>query len=185
MAVNDDSLGCRRGRWSIPERLDRQRTEHREIDVAAADEAERHHAVEGASAQKCRDRPAARIGEPGSGAQKMPSRICPRCQAAVIGLTCLCLVSPHADAHTHEEYGPVQTVPFIPDLAYTAVLSGSSLLSTRPGWFTRAAEVGLADMSSHRCLTDVQVLALSPARWSCSKKPLPKKIVAPCLRLAR
>jgi len=104
---------------------------------------------------------------------------------AVIGLMCLCLVSPHADAHTHEECGPVQTVPFIPDLAYTAVLSGSSLLSTRPGWFTRAAEVGLADMSSHRCLTDVQVLALSPARWSCSKKPLPKKIVAPCLRLAR
>ena len=63
MAVNDDSLGCRRGRWSIPERLDRQHTEHREIDVAAADEAERHRAVEGASARKCRDRPAARIGE--------------------------------------------------------------------------------------------------------------------------
>jgi hypothetical protein len=67
----------------------------------------------------------------------MPSRICPRRQAAVIGVTCLCLVSPHADAHTHEEYGPVQMVPFIPDLAYTAVLSGSSLrppLNFPPTW---------------------------------------------------
>jgi hypothetical protein len=66
-----------------------------------------------------------------------PTHACPRCQAAVIGLTCLCLVSPHADTHTHEEYGPVQTVPFIPDLAYTAVLSGSSLrppLNFPPTW---------------------------------------------------
>ena len=52
----------------------------------------------------------------------MPSRICQRCQAAVIGLTCLCLVSPHADAHTHEAYGPVQTVPFIPGLPLTATI---------------------------------------------------------------
>ena len=56
---------------------------------------------------------------------------------AVIGLMCLCLVSPHADAHTHEECGPVQTVPFIPDLAYTAVLAGSSLrdgMAPGPGY---------------------------------------------------
>jgi hypothetical protein len=66
----------------------------------------------------------------------MLSRICPSCQAAVIGLTCLCLVSLHADAHTHEKYGPVQTVPLIPNVAY-AVLSGSSLrppLSFPPTW---------------------------------------------------
>jgi hypothetical protein len=64
----------------------------------------------------------------------MPSLICRRCQAAVIGLTCLCLVSLRC---THEEYGQVQTVPFIPNLAYTAALSGSSLrppLNFPPTW---------------------------------------------------
>jgi hypothetical protein len=68
----------------------------------------------------------------------MPSRICPRHQASVIGLTCLCLVSPHSDAPAHEEYGPVQMVPFIPDLAYTAA-SFRPPLNFPPTWRKRSS----------------------------------------------
>ena len=45
--------------------IDLQAAEHREVEMTAANEAERHGAVERAGAGQCRDRTAARVGQRG------------------------------------------------------------------------------------------------------------------------